>query len=47
LTTYYAWKLAFEFHRLGFGSALAYLVTLLIVVFAVLYYKSINRQVGY
>ncbi len=47
LTTYYVWEIAFKFHRLGFGSALAYLITLLIVVFAVLYYKSINKQVEY
>jgi ABC-type sugar transport system permease subunit len=47
LTTYYVWEIAFKFHRLGFGSALAYLVTLLIVVFAVLYYKSINKRVEF
>lgn len=47
LTTYYVWELAFKFHRLGFGSALGYLITLLIVVFAVFFYKSINRRVEF
>ncbi len=45
LTTFYVWEIAFKHHRMGFGAALAYLITLLIVVLAALYYRLINRRV--
>jgi ABC-type sugar transport system permease subunit len=45
LTTFYVWEIAFKYHRLGFGSALAYLITFLIIIFAVLYYRTISTRV--
>jgi ABC-type sugar transport system permease subunit len=45
LTTYYVWEIAFRYHQLGMGSALAYLVTVLIVGLAVIYYRAINRRI--
>lgn len=45
LTTFYVWEIAFKHHRMGFGAALAYVVTLLIVVLAVFYYRLISRRV--
>ena len=45
LTTFYVWEVAFKYHRLGFGSALAYLITLLIIIFAVLYYRTVSTRV--
>jgi len=45
LTTFYVWEVAFKYHRLGFGSALAYLITFLIIIFAVLYYRTISTRV--
>jgi ABC-type sugar transport system permease subunit len=45
LTTFYVWEVAFKYHRLGFGSALAYLLTVLIVILAILYYRTVSSQV--
>jgi ABC-type sugar transport system permease subunit len=45
LTTFYVWEVAFKYHRLGFGSALAYLITFLIIIFAVLYYRTVSSRV--
>ena len=45
LTTFYVWEVTFKYHRLGFGSALAYVITFLIVIFAVLYYRTISTRV--
>jgi ABC-type sugar transport system permease subunit len=45
LTTFYVWEVAFKHHRMGFGSALAYLVTLLIILFVVLYFRTIRKEV--
>jgi len=45
LTTFYVWEVAFKHHRMGFGAALAWLVTVLIVVLAFFYYRLINRRV--
>ena len=45
LTTFYVWEVAFKYHRLGFGSALAYLLTVLIVILAILYYRTVSTQV--
>ncbi len=45
LTTYYVWEIAFRYHQLGMGSALAYLVTALIVGLAVVYYRAINQRI--
>ncbi len=45
LTTFYVWEIAFKHHRMGFGAALAYLITALIVILAVLYYRLISRRV--
>jgi ABC-type sugar transport system permease subunit len=39
------WEIAFKHHRMGFGAALAYLITLLIVILAVFYYRLLNRRV--
>lgn len=47
LTTFYVWEIAFKHHRMGFGSALAYLITVLIVILAVIYYRSINRRIEF
>jgi multiple sugar transport system permease protein len=47
LTTYYVYEYAFKYHKLGFASALAYVVTVLIIVFLFIYFKSINRKVEY
>lgn len=45
LTTFYVWEVAFKHHRMGFGSALAYLVTLLIVLFVFLYFRTIRKEI--
>ena len=45
VTTFYVWEVAFKYHRLGFGSALAYLLTVLIVILAILYYRTVSSQV--
>jgi ABC-type sugar transport system permease subunit len=45
VTTFYVWEVAFKYHRLGFGSALAYLITVLIVILAVLYYRTVSTRV--
>ena len=45
LTTFYVWEIAFKHHRMGFGAALAWLVTLLIVILAAFYYRLLNRRV--
>jgi ABC-type sugar transport system permease subunit len=45
LTTFYVWEIAFKHHRMGFGSALAYLVTLLIILFVVLYFRTIRKEI--
>jgi len=45
LTTFYVWEVAFKHHRMGFGSALAYLVTLLIILFVILYFRTIKREI--
>jgi ABC-type sugar transport system permease subunit len=45
LTTFYVWEVAFKHHRMGFGSALAYLVTLLIVLFVFLYFRTIKKEI--
>ncbi|MEW5814118.1 MAG: sugar ABC transporter permease, partial [Spirochaetota bacterium] len=47
LTTFYVWENAFKYHRLGFGSALAYVITLLIIIFAIIYFKTINRKIEF
>jgi ABC-type sugar transport system permease subunit len=47
LTTFYVWEIAFKYHQLGMGSALAYLVTFLIVILAVVYYRGINRRIEF
>jgi len=47
LTTFYVWEVAFKHHRMGFGSALAYLVTLLIIAFVFLYFKTVKREIEY
>ena len=45
LTTFYVWEVAFKHHRMGFGSVLAYLVTLLIVLFVFLYFRTIRKEI--
>jgi ABC-type sugar transport system permease subunit len=45
LTTFYVWEVAFKHHRMGFGSALAYLVALLIILFVILYFRTIKREI--
>jgi ABC-type sugar transport system permease subunit len=45
LTTFYVWEIAFKHHRMGFGSALAYLVTVLIILFVILYFRTIRKEV--
>jgi len=45
LTTFYVWEVAFKHHRMGFGSALAYLVALLIVLFVILYFRTVKREI--
>lgn len=45
LTTFYVWEVAFKHHRMGFGSALAYLVAFLIVLFVILYFRTIKREI--
>jgi ABC-type sugar transport system permease subunit len=45
LTTFYVWEVAFKHHRMGFGSALAYLVTVLIIMFVILYFRTIKREI--
>jgi ABC-type sugar transport system permease subunit len=45
LTTFYVWEIAFKHHMMGKGAALAYLITFLIVILAVLYYRLLNRRV--
>ncbi len=45
LTTFYVWEEAFKHHRMGFGSALAYLVTVLIILFVILYFRTIKREI--
>jgi multiple sugar transport system permease protein len=47
LTTFYVWEIAFKYHQLGMGTALAYLVTVLIVALAVVYYRGINRRIEF
>jgi ABC-type sugar transport system permease subunit len=47
LTTFYVWEIAFKHHRMGYGAALAYLITILIVILAVFYYRAINRRVEF
>jgi ABC-type sugar transport system permease subunit len=47
LTTFYVWEIAFKYHQLGMGTALAYLVTILIVALAVVYYRGINRRIEF
>jgi ABC-type sugar transport system permease subunit len=47
LTTYYVYEYAFKYHKLGFASALAYIVTVIIIVFLIIYLKMINRKVEY
>ncbi len=45
LTTLYVWEVAFKHHRMGFGSALAYLVALLIILFVILYFRTVKREI--
>ncbi len=45
LTTFYVWEIAFKHHRMGFGSALAYLVTVLIILFVILYFRTVKREI--
>ncbi len=45
LTTFYVWEIAFKHHMMGKGAALAWLVTALIVILAVFYYRLLNRRV--
>jgi ABC-type sugar transport system permease subunit len=47
VTTFYVWEIAFRYHQLGMGSALAYTVTILIIVLAVVYYRAMNRRVEF
>jgi len=47
VTTFYVWEIAFRYHQLGMGSALAYTVTILIVALAVVYYRAMNRRVEF
>jgi multiple sugar transport system permease protein len=45
VTTFYVWEIAFKHHMMGKGAALAWLVTVLIVVLAAFYYRLLNRRV--
>ena len=45
LTTLYVWEVAFKHHRMGFGSALAYLVAFLIILFVILYFRTVKREI--
>ena len=45
LTSLYVWEVAFKHHRMGFGSALAYLVALLIILFVILYFRTVKREI--
>ena len=47
VTTFYVWEIAFRYHQLGMGSALAYTVTILIIALAVVYYRAMNRRVEF
>jgi ABC-type sugar transport system permease subunit len=47
VTTFYVWEIAFRYHQLGMGSALAYTVTILIIALAVVYYRVMNRRVEF
>jgi ABC-type sugar transport system permease subunit len=47
VTTFYVWEIAFKYHQLGMGSALAYTVTILIIALAVVYYRVMNRRVEF
>lgn len=47
VTTFYVWEIAFKYHQLGMGSALAYTVTILIIALAVVYYRAMNRRVEF
>ena len=47
VTTFYVWEIAFRYHQLGMGSALAYTVTILIVALAIVYYRAMNRRVEF
>lgn len=47
VTTFYVWEIAFKYHQLGMGSALAYTVTILIIALAVVYFRAMNRRVDF
>ena len=44
VVTYYAYLATFKFLRFGYGAALAYLITLIILIFAVVYVRLLYRR---
>lgn len=44
VVTYYAYLATFKFLRFGYGAALAYLITLIILIFAVIYIRLLHRR---
>lgn len=47
LLTFYNYKIAFTSLRMGYGSAVAWLITLIILVFVMLYTRYVYREVEY
>jgi multiple sugar transport system permease protein len=44
ITYFYVYQQAFDYLNLGYGSALAYFVTLVIILFSVFYFKMLGRE---
>ena len=44
---FYAYRVGFEHMEMGYGSAIAWIVSLLIFVFTVFYYRLVYREMAY
>ena len=44
ITYFYVYQQSFDYLNLGYGAAMAYFVTFIIVLFALLYYKALGRD---